>query len=78
MVTCWEGNALNQLTVTCMTVITLLLLQKEFVQRHALHFIQFYAQYKSQITYSRAFNYYFERIAMEITQMAWAIGENRI
>jgi hypothetical protein len=50
-----------------MTVIPLLLLQKEFVKRHALDLLQFYAQYKSQIPNSRAFNYYFERITMEIT-----------
>jgi hypothetical protein len=60
------------------TVIPLLLLQKEFVKRHALDVLQFYAQYKSQITYSRAFNYYFEQIVMEITEMAWAIAKYRI
>lgn len=58
VVTCWEGNALNQFPETCVTVIPLLLLQEEFVERHALDFPQFYAQYKSQITYSRALNYW--------------------
>jgi hypothetical protein len=60
------------------TVIPLLLLQKEFVKRHALEFLQFCAQYKSQITYSRAFNYYFGQITMEITEIAWDTGEDRI
>ena len=62
---------------TSVTVIPLLLLQKEFVKRHALDFLQFSVQYKPQITYSRAFNYYFEHITMEITEMAWAIAEYR-
>jgi hypothetical protein len=67
VVTCWERNAVNQLNETWVT----------YSPSVVADFLQFYAQYKSQITYSRALNYYFEWITIEITEMARAIGEYR-
>jgi hypothetical protein len=60
------------------SVISSSIVAERVCKRQALDFLKFYAQYNSQITYSRAFNYYFEWTTLEITEMALADGQYRI